>query len=334
MLNITKIKQVLANQPKYRLTQASQAVFSDLVDDWQEVGTLPLTLRQKLNESCPLAIEAEMQSGVKQKVVKALINLDDRASVETVLMRHGGGRNTVCVSSQVGCPLACVFCATGQGGFVRNLTSDEIVSQIIFFARKIKPERITNVVFMGMGEPLLNWEEVKKAVLMINNDLGISARQISISTAGILAGIDDLAEWPLQVNLAISLHAANDRLRSRLMPINKQVSIRALLKAVDNYIEKTNRQVMFEYLLIKGVNDSSQDAENLAKLMQKKLYMVNLLAYNATGSFEASEQVVVKTFKDILETARVRVTVRRSFGSDINAACGQLSQSKSCKSKD
>jgi len=331
MFDLSKLQESLVKQPRYRLTQARQAIFGDLISDWNQASNLPADLRLKLNQDCPLNIESSLVQGLGAQVSKALIVLDDKLSVETVLMRHRSGRNTVCVSSQVGCPLACSFCATGQNGFKRNLTASEIVAQVLYFARLIKNKRISNVVFMGMGEPLLNLDAVWSAVEIINNDLGIAARHISISTAGLVDQIKVLASKPLQINLAISLHAPDDKLRSRLMPINDSVGIKSLLLAVDKYISKTNRQVMFEYLLIKGVNDSPTQAKQLAKLMAKSLYLVNLLAYNATGTFQPSSRATTLAFKGVLESAGVKVTTRHSFGADITAACGQLAGVDSLK---
>lgn len=325
MFSFAELTKNLAEEPKYRLTQARQAVFTDLISDWDETTNLPIKLRQMLNKNCSLVIDGKVKLGQKGQVQKALLKLADGAFVEAVLMKHATGRRTICVSCQVGCPLACAFCATGAQGFTRNLSAEEIVAQVLFFARLVKPDKITNVVFMGMGEPMLNFEAVWKAVEIINQDLGLASRHISISTAGIIEGIKKLATKSEQVNLAISLHAPNDNLRSQLMPINKQFSIKDVLSAVDKYIAKTNRKVMFEYVMIKGINDSDKCAEELARLMNKPLYMVNLVVYNPTGVFKPSLASRIKTFKEILAKAGVEVTQRHSFGGEISAACGQLS---------
>ncbi len=328
MFSFEQLTKILASEPKYRLKQARQAIFSDFISNWDEATIFPVKLRALLNENCSLAIEAQVQTGQKGQVQKVLIKLADGALVEAVLMKHATGRRTVCVSSQVGCPLGCAFCATGAQGFTRNLTAEEIVTQILFFARQIKPEKITNVVFMGMGEPMLNFEAVWKAVEIINQDFGLASRHISISTAGIVEGIKKLATKTEQVNLAISLHAPTDNLRSQLMPINNQFPIKDVLSAVEKYIAKTNRKVMFEYVMIKGVNDSNRQAEELARLMNKPLYMVNLVVYNPTGTFKPSLASRIKGFKEILANAGVEVTQRHSFGGEISAACGQLAGRK------
>jgi len=247
-----------------------------------------------------------------------------------VLIRQKEKRNTVCVSSQVGCPLACEFCATGNFGFRRNLKAEEIVDQVVFWSRYLKAEKkgekVDNIVFMGMGEPFLNYTEFIKAAKFLNNPetLNIGSRRMSVSTAGITEGIKRLAGEKLQINLAISLHAANDNVRRDLMPIAVKYNLHEIIKAVDNYITKTGRRVMFEYLMIKGANDSDKDAFDLIKLMKKPLYIVNLIPYNPTGRFQPSKKERIEKFKKILEEAGVAVTVRLSFGADINAACGQL----------
>ncbi len=310
-MNFSQIKEVLKNEPAYRQKQAKQAVFLDLAENWEQVKTLPKDLREKLNKDCPLGIKALANISKDEKTLKALVEFSDGLEVETVLMRHEDRRNTVCVSSQMGCPLGCLFCATGKLGFKRNLTADEIVEQVLFFARYLKTkkparaggEKITNIVFMGMGEPFLNYDNVLGTIRILNDSEGfnLGARHFSISTAGIPDGIKKLAEESLQVNLAISLHAPEDELRSRLMPLNKQYNIGKVLSAVDDYIKTTNRRVMFEYIMIDGINDSDDYAKKLAKLLKKPLYFVNLISYNPTGIFNPSPSARVKKFKEILE---------------------------------
>ena len=330
-MNLDKLSDILKTEPPYRFSQVNQAVWQDFISSWQAVSNLPKVLREKLERECPLEIKAELiKNNNKNKSFKALITLADGEVVETVLIRQKDKRNTVCVSSQVGCPLACAFCATGQFGFQRNLTAREIVEQVVFWGRYLKAEnkgeKIDNIVFMGMGEAFLNYAEFIKAVKFLNNPetFNIGSRRISVSTAGITEGIKKLAGEKLQINLAISLHAADENLRKDLMPIAKKYNLHELLKTVDNYIAKTGRRVMFEYLMIKEVNDSDQDALKLAKIMARPLYLVNLIPYNETGRFRASSRERIEKFKKILEDAGVAVTVRLSFGADITAACGQL----------
>jgi len=334
-MDLSKLAAVLEGQPKYRFVQAEKAVWQDLASSWEEASNLPQALRERLDIECPLKIETELDQTAKgRKTVKALITLADGESIETVLIRQKGGRNTVCVSSQVGCPLGCAFCATGTLGFRRNLKSAEIVEQVLFFARYLKAEgrgeKIDNIVFMGMGEPFLNYQEFIKAAKFLNDPetMNIGARRLSVSTAGIVEGIKRLAGEKLQINLALSLHAADDSLRASLMPVAKKYKIYEILKAIDAYITKTGRRVMFEYLMIKGVNDSDQDARSLAKLLKKPLYLVNLIPYNETGRFQPSNPERMEKFKKILEDAGVPATIRLSFGGEIAAACGQLKGKK------
>jgi 23S rRNA (adenine2503-C2)-methyltransferase len=328
-MNLAKVEKILEKEPAYRLKQAKKAVFRDLVDDWNQVTNLPLYLREILNKTCSLSISGEFFISKDKKTAKALITLNDGLKIESVLMRYKE-RNTVCVSSQVGCPLGCVFCATGKMGFKRNLEDFEIVEQVLFFARYLKElkARVTNVVFMGMGEPFLNYENVISAIKILNDKegLNIGARKFSISTVGITEGIEKLAEEKLEVNLAISLHAPDDKSRSQLMPIGKKYNIEKILETVDDYIKKTNRKVMFEYLMIKDINDSEESAKKLAKLMRRRLYLVNLISYNPTADFQPSPKERIQRFKSILERARVYVTERYRFGREIKAACGQLAR--------
>ncbi len=327
-MDLNNLEKILETEPKYRLKQAKSAMFQELIDDWTETSSLPLELRKKLNEACPLSIKAETLTSKNKDALKTRITLKDGLKIESVLMHHNDGRNTVCVSSQVGCPLACEFCATGKMGFKRNLEPLEIVEQILFFARYLKKEnkRITNIVFMGMGEPFLNYENIIKAIRIINgkDELNIGARNISISTVGIIESIKKLSQEKLQVNLAVSLHAPNNKSRDKIMPINKKYPIETILKTVDDYIKKTRRQVMFEYLLIKGINDSDACAIELAKLIKKPLYFLNLILYNPTGEFQSSSPERVKKFKSVLKKEGVKFSQRYEFGQDIKAACGQF----------
>lgn len=333
-MNIEKLAKVLEALPKYRVKQAKEAIFKNLISDWNKASFLPLILRQELNEKCPLDIKAETLVSKNKDSVRARITLEDGLLIESVLMRHKDGRNTVCVSSQVGCPLGCNFCATGLAGFKRNLTPMEIAEQVIFFGRYLKKggKKVTNVTFMGMGEPFLNYDNVLKACRIINSKdkLGIGARNISISTAGIIEGIEKFAKEGTQINLAISLHAPNNELRSKLMPINKRYHLERVLDAVNNYIKKTKRQVMFEYLLIKDVNDTDANAKDLARIMRNPLYYVNLILYNPTigNDFKPSATERVKKFKEILKKNKIVFSQRFRFGTDIKAACGQFAGEK------
>ena len=337
-MDLNNLEKAIEREPKYRLGQIKKVLFQELIENWKEAVVLPLKLRQKLNENCPLPIKAEIFPSKTKDAIKTKITLEDGLKIESVLMRHQNSRNTVCVSSQAGCPLGCKFCATGKMGFKRNLEVWEIVEQVLFFARYLKKtkNKVTNIVFMGMGEPFLNYHNVMGAIKILNDKKGfnLGARHFSVSTVGIIEGIEKLAKEKLQINLAISLHASDDELRSRLMPINKKYPIKKILNAVDDYIKKTRRRVMFEYIMIKNLNDSEEDAKTLAKLMRKPLYFVNLILYNftrrslgeggPTGIFKSSSYLRIKKFKEILEKEGVIVTQRYRFGKDIEGACGQL----------
>lgn len=334
-MDINKVKLVLENEPAYRMKQVWHSIFVDLIDSWDKCTTLPKVLREKLNEEAPLEIFGEIFSSKHSRSLKALITLDDGAKIETVLLSHSDGRKTVCVSSQVGCSMGCRFCATGKMGRERNLTVGEIVSQVLFFARHLKEigkedSRITNVVFMGMGEPFLNYDNVMEAIRIYNDKdgLNIGARHISVSTCGLVEGIKKFAKEPLQINLAVSLHAANDELRSSIMPVNRLNSLDELMETVRNYSEKSSRQVMFQYLMLNGINDTEKHARELAELMKNKLFVVNIIRYNPTGSFEASSVPAINKFKNILLRNDIKVTQRQTFGQDINAACGQLATNR------
>lgn len=319
-MNLKNLNKIIEKEPAFRKKQIEKLIYQDAIDDWDKATVLPLKLREELKKETSLKIKAEIFKS--KNVEKALITLEDNSQIETVLMKHDD-RTTVCVSSQVGCALGCKFCATGKLGFKRNLKTEEILEQVLVFKRK---ERIRNIVFMGMGEPFLNYDNVLNAVKILNNEnaFNIGARHISISTVGITEGIEKLSNEKLQVNLAISLHAPNNNLRLKLMPISKKYSLENILKTVNEYIKKTNRKVMFEYTLIDNVNDSIENAKELSKIMKHPLYMVNLIKYNDTEEFKAPSNEKIKRFKNYLEKGGINVTERYRFGGDIHAACGQL----------
>jgi len=257
-------------------------------------------------------------------VFKALLELKDKNYIETVLLRHKS-YYTACISSQVGCPLGCIFCATGQSGFIRNLSDIEIISQIVFWNDYA---RVKNVVFMGMGEPFLNWENVKSALQIINaeNGLHIGQRHITISTSGIIDKIISFTREDTQINLAISLHSAIDQTRSRLMPVNKKYPLEKLIPACLDYVERTRRKLFFEYTLFEGINDTDEEIRLLVKLIkQHYLFHLNLIPYNATdGKFKPTGSKRRRQVIYYIDKHKVAYTVRKSFGSDIHAACGQL----------
>ncbi len=332
-MDLSRLREILKDEPKFRYKQVYDAVYRQFIDSWQQASNIPKLLAEKLEESCLLEIKADILESEDKRTVKAAIYFDSNV-VEAVLMRYKK-RNTVCVSSQVGCNMGCDFCATGKLGLIRNLTYLEIVQQVLFFSRylKKKEERVTNVVFMGMGEPMANYEEVMKAVRFLNDPdfFNIGARKMSISTVGIIEGIKKLAKEDLQINLAISLNATSNTLRSSLMPINNRYNLSKLLDAVADYIEKTNREVMIEYIMFKDVNDAVSQAYKLADLAKEKLgkhFKINLIEFNPTPGYKRSSSRQINKFRETLEKKGVKVSQRYKFGKDIKAACGQLAGKK------
>jgi 23S rRNA (adenine2503-C2)-methyltransferase len=317
----------------YRLRQLYHAATKELLGSVDEVTTFPKELRATLREQgvafsaiAPLTLQRSKDA----QTTKALFELRGGKEVEAVLMEHYGDRTTVCISSQAGCAFACAFCATGQGGFNRNLSAGEIFDQAWFFARELaqREKRITNIVFMGMGEPFHNYDAVMEAVALLNDPhgFGLGQRHITISTVGLVDKIDRFADEHVQVNLAISLHAPTDELRSKLMPVNRRFPLLELMAACERYVQKTKRKVFFEYVMLAGINDDAHCARELARLMRGHLYHVNLIPYNATpdGAFRATENAAIWEFAAMLDVAGVPVTVRQNMGRDIAAACGQL----------
>ncbi|MDD3170368.1 MAG: 23S rRNA (adenine(2503)-C(2))-methyltransferase RlmN [Candidatus Paceibacterota bacterium] len=326
-MNWKKLEEILKSEPGYRSNQVKKLIFHDLIEGWDQATNLSLSLREKLKKEVLLDIKAKLFKSKDKQTIKGLIELENGLKIETVLMLRNDKRSTVCVSSQVGCPLDCLFCATGKMGFQRNLTHWEILEQVLLFTRYLKKKKINNIVFMGMGEPFLNYDNVMEAIKTINDAdcFNVGARKISISTAGIFSGIEKLSKEDIQINLSISLHAPNNQLRDRIMPINKKYPLSRVLDKADDYVKKTNRKVMLEYLMIKGLNDSLKEAEELYRLIKNRpLYMVNLIRYNPTGGFKGSDTKTVKAFKDYLEKKGIFATQRYEFGKDIKGACGQL----------
>ncbi len=342
-MNLSRLAGILKerSQPQYRLAQIKRAFYMEYLSGWEALTTFPKALRETLASELPWNVLTPIttQKSSSGDTVKTLFACTDGKKIEAVLMRHEGGRNTVCISSQVGCPMGCGFCATGAMGFTRNLTRDEMVEQVVYFARELKIEHahITNVVFMGMGEPMHNYEAVLAAVRLMNDPEGLNfgARHISISTCGIVPGILKLSNEPFQVNLAISLHSAIDATRSKIMPVNAVYSVAKLMKAVDVYVKKTNRKVFFEYLLLDGINDTRAEAEALARLLEHnfRLFHVNLIKYHDTHVYTATETRKRIQFMSWLQEMNVPVTHRRTFGEDISAACGQLAVTKAEEDK-
>ena len=323
------LTQILDGEPRYRLDQLWKGLYVDFAEP-KDITSLPAALRVQLAETLPSALEMVTESATADgDTVKWLWKLADGASVETVLM-HYPERSTVCVSTQAGCAMACGFCATGQGGFERNLTVGEIVEQVVRAARRANegptPRRVSNIVFMGMGEPMANYDRMIGAVHRIHSDIGISARHLTISTVGIIPGIRKLADEPLPVNLAVSLHAANDELRDELVPINRRYPLADLYDACEEYLKVKNRRLSFEWAMIADVNDRPSDARELAAATTRLRAHVNLIPLNDTPGWPTtgSSPAKVQQFANELLELGVNVTVRANRGNDINAACGQL----------
>ena len=322
----------------FRAKQVFNWLFKNGVDHFAEMTNLPAGLRDKIAEKAFISrLSCQESSKAKDGTIKYLWLLSDHELIESVYLPGEQGRNTVCISSQVGCMLNCRFCATGSGGFVRNLTSGEIVDQVLKMQAGISPEgfgepRISNVVLMGMGEPLANLDHVLAAVEIINDRAGlnIGMRKITISTSGLVPGIRTLAERDLQLVLAISLNAPNNQLRSYLMPINQKYPLEELLAASRYYIKKTGRRITFEYVLIKDVNESVQLARATASLLQGILCNVNLIPLNSVNDFKLKkpDRKKINRFKEILEEQGIETTIRQERGSKIEAACGQLRRLK------
>ena len=334
-MDTDNLKKILRDEgePDYRFSQIYKAVFSDLIFDFSEMTILPQKLREDLAKKMAilsLKLE-EIQRG--KEADKALFRLKDNNFIETVLMKHDYNQKTVCVSSQAGCALGCKFCATGQMGFIRNLDWQEIVDQILFFAKE--ENKKLNVVFMGMCEPFMNYDNVMKAIRVLNDKQGfnLAARSISISTAGIIPGIKKLIDEKLQVNLAISLNSPDEKQRSEIMPVNKKYPLKDLMEIAKEYVRKTRRKLFFEYVLLEGINDTDESVQKLIDLLQgEPLFHLNLIRYNETGTkFKSPDLKKIKQFQEKLKN-NINVTLRHSFGNEIKAACGQLS-TKYAKSK-
>lgn len=319
------------NKPKFHIKQIRQAVFQQNKSHFSEITTLPKALREELDSKFKLTTFMLLESHKSGNTVKFVLKSDDGNVIESVLMLHRDGRRTVCVSSQVFCAVGCTFCATGANQFQRNLSTREIVEQVLFVARylKHKDERVTNVVFMGMGEPFLNYDKVVEAIKIFKSPdyFNIGARHITVSTSGIIPKIYAYTNANLKTRLAISLHAANDKLRTELMPINKPYPLKDLMAACDDFVEKTNKRVSYEYVLIRNVNDRLEHAKELVELLKGRLAHLNLLIYNPHefADFEMPFEEDVIAFRDYVQSQGIEVSIRKSMGDDISGACGQLS---------
>ncbi|MBI2854019.1 MAG: 23S rRNA (adenine(2503)-C(2))-methyltransferase RlmN [Chloroflexi bacterium] len=321
-------------EPGFHADQIWRWLYCSYASSFDEMSDLPLRLRKRLGEQTKIQTLNPVKelTSTDRKTRKILFQLYDGREIESVSMLQGrageGVRHTICVSAMAGCPIGCPFCATGQEGFERVLSAGEIVEQVMYFARVLREHPVANIVFMGMGEPLANYDATLKAIRTLNSPdgLNIGARHMTVSTSGLVPGIKRLAREGLQVGLAVSLHAPDDSLRSRLVPLNKRYPLKELLAACSDFFAATGRRVTFEYTLFQGVNDSPDQARQLAGLVRGMNCHINLIPANQTDSsaFRPSPVRNVVRFQHELQRHKVNATIRRSAGADIHAGCGQL----------
>ncbi|MBK02745.1 MAG: 23S rRNA (adenine(2503)-C(2))-methyltransferase RlmN [Acidimicrobiaceae bacterium] len=324
-LSRSELAELLEGEPRYRVDQVWDGLHTQHREP-AELTNVPKALRSAIEELLPPGLTPIKEVATDHnKTIKQLWQLVDGHLIESVLM-HYRDRSTVCVSSQAGCAMACSFCATGQVGFDRHLTTGEIVEQVVRAAQRSGDRRVSNVVFMGMGEPLANFDNVWPAIERIHDDLGIGARKITVSTVGVVPGIERLSRQELPVSLAVSLHSANDRVRSRIAPINRTYPLRKLAEALHSYRRAKNRRLSFEWAMMAGVNDSETAARELAAFVRPLNAHVNLIPLNPTPGFSTpgTDLELIHWFRDLLESFGVNATIRSNRGTDIDAACGQL----------
>ena len=334
LLNLTEAQLIdwlkERGQPGYRAAQIREWVFARRAGAFAEMTNLPKPLREELaNEFTLFSAAIATHNKAEDGTEKLLLRLGDGQNVECVLLRQTRLRRTICVSTQVGCGMGCVFCASGLDGVVRNLTSGEIIEQMLQLQRLLPDdERLSHIVVMGMGEPLANVDNLLIALKAAGDEkgLGISARRITISTVGLPPALHQLAEENAPYHLAVSLHAADDELRTQLVPVNKNIGLDAILDAADAYFTATGRRLTFEYVLLRGINDDAQQAKKLAQRLRGREALVNLIPYNPVAGlpYQTPSRASVDEFTNILERAGIRVKVRRRKGDRIDAACGQL----------
>ena len=337
-LSLADIQELLKSwgQPEFRANQIWQGLYKQLWQYPDEFTNLPIDLRQRMVNELTFSslVPGQTLHSNDHETVKTLFHLPQGNAIEAVLMTYDV-RRTLCISTQAGCAMGCVFCATGQMGFMRNLTSGEIVEQVLYYARQLKSEgeHVTNIVIMGMGEPFHNYKATIDAIDRLNNSQGfrLGERRFTISTVGLVPMIQKFAIEKRQINLAISLHAANDKLRSSLLPINRKYPISELISACRDYVSKTNRRITFEWALIQGVNDSENDARELTGLIEGLLCHVNIIPLNPTKKFsgKATTHQRALAFQAVLNQTGIPCTIRLRRGIDISAGCGQLATNAS-----
>lgn len=326
---LPEVESVLSErgEPSFRLGQAYRALTVGLARDWDEATDLPKALREALNEAAPATVlslqgVARATDGTR----KYLFETHDGHAIETVMIPEQG-RHTVCISTQIGCPMACTFCATGLLGISRNLKAREIAEQVLTVSRDIAPARVSNVVFMGMGEPFLNYNDLMESLRVLNDSdgLNLAARSIAVSTSGLVDKIRRYTDEPEQFHLAISLHTPFEEERKKIMPVASRHSIPEVMDAAQYFVDKTHRKLFFEYTLLAGVNDSMEHAEAMAELLDHPLYHLNLLRFNWTDTgYSATSRPDARAFLERAKELGLSATLRPSRGEDIDAACGQL----------
>jgi 23S rRNA (adenine(2503)-C(2))-methyltransferase len=339
-MNITQLSTYLSEHkhPDFRRKQIIKGIVQDGCATYAEITTIPRVLQEELLINVPILPFTVVKIHASQdgRAIKALLQLtEDKRMIETVLISPKPHMWSACISSQVGCAMGCTFCATGKLGLVRNLTTDEITSQVLLWRQYLKQYHITgtfaNIVYMGMGEPFMNWKNVKESIDVLTDEtlFGFAKRGLSVSTSGIVPGIMDFADTCPQINLAISLHFASDAKRTKYMPVNNGYNLSQLRQALQYYLSKNKRKIFIEYIMLKGINDTLEDARLLAQYIASighmKLLHINLIRYNTIGeNFSSSEREVVKKFQLIMQKAHIPCTIRKSVGDDISGACGQL----------
>lgn len=326
--NIINQKQL----PRYRIEQFNKAYYQEYIKNWDELTTYPKQLREQLKAETPFNhLELKnLQISKQDNTHKALFKTPKGNYVETVLMQEKD-RNTVCVSCMSGCPVGCTFCATGSMGLNENLDHNQIVEQVLFYSRILKKEnkKVTNIVYMGMGEPMLNLDNVTHSIkiLIDSEKFGISRRHITVSTCGYIQQLEKFLKEDLGVKIAISLHAPNQELRDRLMPtVSKTNPLEELMNLLDRFVDDRNKRITYEYVLLKGINDTDEHAEELSDLLYNRLALVNLIDYNSNPYREFEKSNNTENFMDILLNNGINTTLRKSYGNDIAGACGQLAK--------
>lgn len=336
-MDLKKLQTIFeqAGEKPFRYKQAVEFYFSNPAASWDEVTVLSKEIREKLKADVPFCLVEVKKQVESDDVIKFVFKLTESDHlVESVVMKHSDGRRTICLSCQAGCPMGCYFCATGTMGLQKNLSAYEIVDMVraVNVFLKERNEEVTNVVYMGMGEPFMNYPAVKESLQLLHDRVGLGWRKMTVSTCGVVPKIAEFAKDFPQVNLAISLHAATNEKRSKLMPVNDNFPLEKLMPACKDYVEATGRKLFFEYLVIDGFNDQPEDVQALAKLLDHPLYHLNLIRFHATSATKSAYGVEWKaptrssldTFMSQIESAGIPYTLRRSFGERIDAACGML----------